>query len=539
MTTSAFPTARQDARRRAKRRRVWQVGLLALVVLAGNAPYLGAWASDQYDTWQSHQPDYMREHGRWDVVADSGSRSIHAAMLRNGKVLLMAGSGNSQANFDAKSFETLLWDPVTNVFEQVPTPWDVFCAGHAFLPDGDLLVAGGTKKYEVLAALSPDGKKHEYQGLKDSYVFDPVTERYEKVGNLTHARWYPTLVTLASGLVVAVSGLDENGDIDPGNTEAYDPTAQLWTEHPELVKEFPTYPSLLLAADGRLFFSGANAGYGPTSLEARQPGLWNLGNNEFQPVHGLEQPEINETAGTVLLPPAQDQRVMFVAGGGIGDTQVATSRTAIVDLDASATPTWEPGPDLTVAKRYPGVVILPDDTVLISGGSQRYRGKDTLTAELFDPATNTLRPAADPHVGRNYHSEYLLLPDGRVAVFGSNPLSDENTFETEVEVYSPPYLYRGERPVVTSAPENLTLGSTVDLAVSQDVSKVRLIRPGAYTHVTDTELRSVALDVVAQADGRVQVSVPTNPNLLPPAWYMLFVTNGDGIPSVATWVHVG
>jgi hypothetical protein len=239
----------------------------------------------------------------------------------------------------------------------------------------------------------------------------------------------------------------------------------------------------------------------------------------------------------VLLPPAQDQRVMFIAGGGVGDTQVATSRTAIVDLDAPV-PAWTPGPDLTVAKRYPGAVILPDDTVLISGGSRNYRGKDTLTAEIFDPVTNTLRPAADPRVGRNYHSEYLLLPDGRVAVFGSNPLSDANIFETRVEVYSPPYLYHGERPVVTAAPEAVTRGSTVDLSVSQEVSKVRLIRPGAYTHVTDTELRSVALDMVAQADGTVRVAVPTNPNLLPAAWYMLFVTNSDGVPSVAKWVHV-
>ncbi|CAO5188786.1 Galactose oxidase-like Early set domain-containing protein [Frankia sp. AiPs1] len=520
-----------------RRRRILQASIIVLVVLAGNFPYVNSWASDRLNEWRSHQPDYMRTNGRWDIVADSGSRSIHAAMLRTGKVLLMAGSGNDKKNFDAKRYETVLWDPVANTFQKIYTPWDLFCAGHAFLPNGDLLIAGGTKAYEVLAQDAPDGKKKEYEGLKDAYLFDPITEHYTKTGFLRHARWYPTLVTLANGAVVAVSGLNEKGDIDPGNTESYDSASASWIEHPELVKEFPTYPSLLLTADGRLFFSGANAGYGPASLEARQSGLWNLTNNNFQPVTGLPLPEVNETAGTVLLAPAQDQKIMFIGGGGVGDTQVATDRTAIVDL-TKPQPVWERGADLSSPKRYPGAVVLPDDTVLVSGGSRRYRAKDTLTAEIYNPTTNTFRKVADPHVGRDYHSEYILLPDGRVAVFGSNPLSDDNTFETRVEVYSPPYLYAGTRPVIRTAPNAVTRGTSLTLKVSQKVAKVRLIRPGAYTHVTDTEQRSVALPIASQADGTVTVSVPTNPNVLPGDYYMLFVDNGAGVPSVASWVHV-
>ncbi|SBW22185.1 galactose oxidase-like domain-containing protein [Protofrankia symbiont of Coriaria ruscifolia] len=523
---------------RVRRRRMIQLGVLLLLIIAGNGPFAASWATAQYAEWQSHQPDYMRGHGRWDIVADSGTRSIHAAMLRTGKVLLMAGSGNDQGNFDAQKFTTVLWDPIANTFADVYTPWDVFCAGHAFLPNGNLLIAGGTKKYELLAQDSPDGKKHEYQGLKDSYIFNPGTERYEKTGELNHARWYPTLVTLADGTVVSVSGLDENGDIDQGNTELFSAATRMWKDHPDLKKVFPTYPSLLLAADGRLFFSGANAGYGPADVSERQPGLWNLADNSFQLVDGLPEPEINETAGTIMLAPAQDQKVMFIAGGGVGDTQDASARTAIVDL-ASPDPTYVSGPNLTKAKRYPGAVVLPDDTVLVSGGSTAYRAKDSLTAEIYHPDTNSFTPAADPHVGRDYHSEYLLLPDGRVAVFGSNPLSDENVFETRVEVYSPPYLYKGERPKISLVPTEITRGSTITVASSQPAAKVRLIRPGAYTHVTDTEQRSVALPIVQQTAGSITLDVPENSNLLPPDWYMLFVTNDEGVPSVATWVHVG
>jgi Domain of unknown function (DUF1929) len=523
---------------RLRRRRMVQGSVIAVLILIGNGPFVTSWAGKQYDDWRSHQLSYEKQYGRWDVVADSAGRSIHAAVLHTGQVLLMAGSGNDQANFNEKKYSTLLWNPTTNVFQSVATPWDVFCAGHSFLPDGQLLIAGGTAKYEILAQDSPTGKQQEFEGLKDTYIFNPDTERYEKVGDLNYARWYPTLVTMPNGAVVAVSGLDDKGNIDNGNTESYDQTTKKWVLHPDLHRVFPTYPSLLVTADGRLFFSGANAGYGPASVQQRQPGLWNLTNNAFQPVKGLPDPEDNETAATVMLAPAQDQKVMFLGGGGVGDSQVATARTAIVDLTKPA-PAWVAGPNLSVAKRYPGAVVLPDDTVLVSGGSKGYRAKDTKTAQIYHPDTNTFTTAADPHIGRDYHSEYLLLPDGRVAVFGSNPLTDNNFFDTHVEIYSPPYIYAGNRPSITSSPQTMKLGTSVTIKASQKIAKVRLIRPGAYTHVTDTEARSVALPITAQANGSIRVSVPSNANLLPPDWYMLFVDNGAGTPSVAQWVHVG
>jgi hypothetical protein len=413
--------------KRKRRRRTLRISALLGAIVLGNGPIIASYASNKYQDWKVHQSSYERRYGRWDVVADSHTRSVHAAMLDTGQVLLMAGSGNDQASFNSKTFRTTLWDPVKNTFTKVTTPWDVFCAGHTFLANGDLLIAGGTSKYEILAQNSPDGKKHEYEGVRDSFLFDPATSRFVRTGYLNHARWYPTLAKAANGTVIAVSGLDQNGNIDNGNTESYDAAKGVWIDHPSLHHIFPTYPSLMLSAGGQMFFSGANAGYGPAATALRQPGLWNLQTGKFTPITGLPQPELNETAGTILLPPAQDQRYMFIGGGGVGDTQNTTARTAIVDLNAK-NPTYVPGPNLSVAKRYPGAVTLPDDTVLISGGSKGYRVKDTKTAEIYNVATNTFSEAASPHVGRDYHSEYILLPDGRVAVFGSNPLSDTNTF---------------------------------------------------------------------------------------------------------------
>jgi len=526
-----------------RQRRTVRLGVGLIALAAVNAPLLAPGLSAAYTSHQEHRPAVEASRGVWDITGDTGSRTVHAVVLHTGKVLLMAGSGNSQSAFDAKSFTTTLWDPATNTTRTVRTPWDVFCAGHSFLSNGDVLIAGGTKKYELLPGQQDPSrgttvdKKQEFEGLKDSYVFHVATSTYVKVGDLNSARWYPTLLTLPGDKVLAVSGLDAKGKINAGTTEEYDPTTRRWVLTPALNRYFPTYPGLTLMADGRIFYSGANAGYGSATV-GRQPGLWDLTDNTFQAVPGLPDAGDNETSTSVLLAPAQKQEVMIVGGGGVGDSRRATARTAVADL-AAPEPHYVPGPALAAAKRYVGAVTLPDDTLLLTGGSTGYRKDDSRTAQLYDPATGRMTSVAAPHVGRDYHSESILLPDGRVATFGSNPLDATNSFEQRIEIYSPAYLFHGPRPVLSAVPTQVPLGSTVLLRSSRHLSRLRLIRPAAVTHDTDTEQRSVAVPLLAQAGGTVAARVPANPDLLPPDWYMLFGVDDRGVPSVASWVQIG
>jgi Domain of unknown function (DUF1929) len=520
-----------------------RLGVGAAALIAANAPLLAPGLAAAGASYQQHTHNAEAADGVWDIVGNTHSRTIHAVVLHTGKVLLMAGSGNDQAQFDAKSFTTMLWDPAANQTQQVATPWDVFCAGHSFLSNGDVLIAGGTKKYEVLPGQQDPARgtkadsKQEFAGLKDSYIFNVETSSYVKVGDLNEARWYPTLLTLPGDKVLAVSGLDDKGVIDEGHTEVYNPTTRTWALTSALNRYFPTYPGLTLMADGRIFYSGANAGYGSATV-GRQPGLWNLTNNTFAPVQGLPDAGDNETSTSVLLAPAQTQKVMIVGGGGIGSSPQATARTAIATMSVQ-NPAYVAGPDLAAAKRYVGAVTLPDDTLLLTGGSTGYRTHDSRTTQIFDPAANTMTTVAAPHVGRDYHSESILLPDGRVATFGSNPLNATNSFEQRIEIYSPSYLFRGPRPTLSAVPTQVPLGSTMLLKSSQQLTKLRLIRPAAVTHNTDTEQRSVALNTVGQANGTVLAQVPGNANLLPPDWYMLFGDNASGVPSVASWVQIG
>ncbi|MFF8590720.1 galactose oxidase-like domain-containing protein [Streptomyces sp. NPDC015220] len=637
-------------------RRARRLGIGAVVVLAlagTNGPWLYRFGAERYHRYEIDRPGYKAANGHWDVVEfpeEYRQDTIHAVLLHTGKVLLVAGSGNNQANFDAKRFDSRVWDPVRGTVEKVPTPDDLFCTGHTQLADGSILIAGGTKRYEKLKGdvtkagglmivhnenpdkpitlpagtrftgktngrtfvskdpvLVPRAKKNfdgatgrflgntpglgriyvealasgtayetgtqdnyrvrgltgadarntygiaqklaldkkDFQGIRDTYEFDPVAERYIRVDPMHEARWYPTLTTLGDGRVLGVSGLDDIGQLVPGKNEIFDPRTRKWTYTPR-IRQFPTYPALFLMEDGRIFYSGSNAGYGPDDT-GRDPGVWDVASNRFTEVPGMSDANMLETSGTVLLPPAQDERYLVIGGGGVGESGLSSERTRLVDLKA-ANPRFTDGPSLGKGTRYPQSSILPDDSVLVSGGSEDYRGRgdsDILQARLYDPGTNTFRRVADPLVGRDYHAGSLLLPDGRVMFFGSDPLYGDKantrpgSFEQRIEIYTPPYLYRDSRPTLSGGPRTVARGASATFTSrhAATIRKARLIRPSASTHVTDVDQRSIALDFRTSGD-KVTVTVPGNRNLVQSGWYMLFVVDDRGTPSTARWVRV-
>ncbi|MFG2134192.1 galactose oxidase-like domain-containing protein [Streptomyces sp. NPDC048751] len=639
------------SRRRARR---LAIGTAVVLALAGmNGPWVYRFSTEQYHQYKINRPEYKAANGHWEIVEfpkEYRQNTIHAALLHTGKILLVAGSGNNQDNFDAKRFDTRIWDPVARTIKKVRTPNDLFCTGHTQLANGNLLIAGGTKRYEKLKGdvtkagglmivhnENPDkpitlpagtrfrgkengktfvskdpvvveratknfdkksgkflgntpglgriyveaqksGTKYEtgtqdnyriqgltgvdarntygiaqklaldkkdFQGIRDAYEFDPVAEKYIKVDPMKEARWYPTLTTLSDGKILSVSGLDDIGQLVPGKNEVFDPKTKKWTYTPK-ERQFPTYPALFLMQNGKIFYSGSNAGYGPADV-GREPGIWDVATNRFTKLPGLSDAKLMETSGTVLLAPAQDERYMVIGGGGVGESRFSSEKTRIIDLK-SDDPRFADGPSLGKGTRYPQASVLPDDTVLVSGGSEDYRGRgdsNILEARIYHPDTNTLDRVADPLVGRNYHSGSILLPDGRVMFFGSDSLYGDaaNTkpgkFEQRIEIYTPPYLYRHSRPSLGSGPKTIPRGGsgTFTSRHASSIKKVRLIRPSASTHVTDVDQRSIALDFTVAGD-KVTVTVPRNRNLVQGGWYMLFADDERGTPSKARWVRV-
>jgi hypothetical protein len=187
-------------------------------------------------------------------------------------------------------------------------------------------------------------------------------------------------------------------------------------------------------------------------------------------------------------------------------------------------------------------VLLPDRTVCVSGGGQMGEtvAAAQLQAEIYTPATNSFHAAATALVPRLYHSVALLLPDARVITAGSNPNRRDD--ELRLELFHPPYLFRGPRPFIEAAPDRVTYGERIQIGTpnAQDVKWVQLVKPLAVTHSCDTEQRLVDLPVVRGSRHlcRLDVRLPREPGILPPGWYMLFLTNNDGVPSHAHWVQV-
>jgi hypothetical protein len=395
--------------------------------------------------------------------------------------------------------------------------------------------------------------KQDYRGDNHTYEFDPISEKYIRTGDMKEDRWYPSLPVLSNGDVLAVSGLDGAGIITE-TTERYSPESKKWSWGPN--QEFPTYPALFRTNNPDvLFFSGSNAGYGPQD-KGREPGFWNLKDDVFKPVKGLRNPDIVETSASVVLPPkkgsndgSQSSRIMIAGGGGIGESPLVTNRTDIIDL-SELEPTYKPGPDLPEQARYINMTVLPTDEVFASGGTRDYRSKGNsyvYKTSLIDTTANQSKLMANEPVGRGYHSGSLLLPDGRVLTFGNDPLyKDENNtkqgkFEQRIGIFTPPQLFGKDRPVIENKINNIEArrGDKVEFNLSSrsKISYARLIPPSSSTHVTNIEQRSVGV-VVTQNGNSIKVRMPTDANLLPRGWYMLFLVADNGAPSVAKMVQI-
>jgi len=318
--------------------------------------------------------------------------------------------------------------------------------------------------------------------------------------------------------------------------------------------------------DGELFYTGShvlgnNVSSGADIYDIRQI-LNPTGSDPISKITGLQDTpggpagtDMTDQSMAILLPPAQSQRVMLMGGGNVNYSVPAVRLTDLIDLfPASGTPAYTPGPLLptgtavvngtlqpetsTEGKMYVSMVILPNGMVFETGGALINREDPVYEASMYNPATNKFTPgmATDP-VPRTYHSSAFLLPDGRVMAIGNNP--GDGSFDMRISVYSPPYLFHGARPQITSlASTQWGYGKTEQITVNQEVVSAELIRPSAVTHSSDPNQRYVALPMTVSGNN-IGLNVTNNPNIAPPGWYMLFVTNANGVPSVAKWVHLG
>jgi hypothetical protein len=502
--------------------------------------------------------------GQWELLSfNSEVLAIHAALLRTGKVLFFSGSGNNTARVAAHDFgdvaagmyTSVVWDPQAPAgqnFTHPPTirrqdgrPFDFFCGGDTFLADGRVLSAGGTQNYNAGNDL----------GQWEVAIFDPATEQWSPAPRMAHGRWYPQLLMLPDGNILTVSGKNEDtGDLNP-LFEIYDAGRGQWVHHnPPDAPDFrglPFYAHLFLMADGRVFFSGGRMDddrFQPAGIMAFAPDRI-----DFQLVPAVVDATLRNQSSSVLLPPAQDQRVMIIGGGPNDDRTSATGSTEIVHLEGP-NPAYRLAMPLSLPRIHLNAVLLPDRTVFVSGGAiiHEETGQPPiarLQSEIYDPLTETWQPAAVASIVRMYHSVALLLPDGRVATASGNPppygqrapwQPPQPNEELRIEMYKPPYLFAPARPAIGQVAGEWRYGEQVDIDCAQagSIRWAELIRSGVTTHAFDNSQRLVDLPIAARRAGRLTVQAPATANIAPPGWYMLFLVDQNRIPSTSTWIHL-
>jgi hypothetical protein len=461
---------------------------------------------------------------------------IRLDLLRNGKVLIVAGSENDPNKHSQGSSKAAVWDLAAQAIPAQQMLWDVFCNGGTFLDDGRCMVVGGTAEYDP------------FYGEPRLTVFDPLTNKFNQLHSMAHGRWYATAITLGDGRILTFSGLNETGATNQ-TVEVYKVAPDTvgpagWSPPYDAGFSPPLYPWLHLLPNGTIFYSGgsANSKFFDLSVAEQHPTTpgagWTSGPTTF---YGLDR-----TYGySVLLPllPSNNYapRVMILGGG----TNGATATTEIVDL-SQTTPAWAFSGNMPSGARVQGnAVLLPNGQVLALGGSVRDEDVNsaTLGADLYDPATGLWSSAGICSYARLYHSSAILLPDATVVSVGSNP--QRGTYEQHIEVYSPAYLFNADgtwatRPVIQSTPASIGYGSgtfQVQTPDALNINSVVLARPGSDTHAFNMEQRLVGL-AFTSSSGVLTVNLPPNSNVAPPGYYMLFILNSAGVPSMASFVQV-
>jgi galactose oxidase len=432
--------------------------------------------------------------GKWSAPFSWPIIGLHLHLLRTGKVLTWGKFG-----------DPYVWDPSAKTFAAEPAPSWIFCSGHAFLPDGRLLVSGGH--------ISDD------HGIPDANLFDPATLTWSTGPAMKKGRWYPTTTILANGEAVTLAGRDQGG-LAATIPEVW--TGSSWRSLTSAGRSLPYYPRTFLAPNGKVFYAGE---------QQMSRYLSTAGTGSWTDV-GLRKYGVRDYGSAVMYQPG---KILYVGGG-------RTTKTAeTIDLNDPG-PTWQWTGSMAYPRRHLNATILPTGQVLVTGGTSGTGFSDEAqavhAAELWDPATGKWTMLASNSVIRVYHSTTLLLRDGRVLHTGSGDAAG-NANHYDAEIFSPPYLFKGARPYISSGPVTVNYGETflVGTANPSSITRVTWIRLGSVTHAFDSNQRFNEL-AFTQAGSGLSVTAPANANLAPPGHYMLFILNGNGVPSVARIIRI-
>ncbi len=510
------------------------------------------------------------------ITPSSEILAIHAALLpigAKGKVIILGGDehNSAQAGRDSSPADpaqvdnTRVYDVDTKTISGSTSPTtDVFCSGHAFLGDGRLVIGGGTESWEE--GQGPGGGHvhglGSFGGHQACWVYNYLQNTWERIadfnfdgalGKTGGGRWYPTLVTLSNGDLIAFSGHPSRRSDHWHNNnipERYSQASKKWDWIKPTADEITFYPRIHLIKGGLLFICAVEDGtsrfYNPSTGDFE-------GSSTASP-GGIYDGWDNTSVMLPLLP-NEDYRARILMSDGINPLKI--------DLGA-ASPSWQNAGARTGAaagriRKWGISTILPDGKIVVFGGVDNSNADATkvLEPEVYDPGidwnTGTYsapetwesQPADPNGVARNYHSTNLLLPDGSLFTAGSshdaNSGDPATTGEMRMVIFKPDYFDNPARPDLDSTALSTSYAKQIRIETPQanSIQRVALIRNGSSTHAFNPDQRYVGLNFDHLDNNTLIATIPNDSSVLPPGYYMLWIIDNNGFPcKLAKFIRV-
>jgi len=482
--------------------------------------------------------------GAWTAVIPMPNLPVAAALLPNGKVLTW--SSNNDFTFEGdigaarSQTRTALFDPITltSKFRIVTnTLSDMFCPGTAMLADGRLLVNGGSS--------SPS-----------TNIYDPWADAWSAAAPMNISRGYNASVMLTDGSVMTLGGswsgaprerIGEVWSADSG-----------WSLRPGISAKPITGPDpedialgrvnrgdnhmwLFSVGDGLIFHAGPSA---------QMSWITTSGDGAIASA-GLRADDPYSINGQAVM--YDVGKILKTGGAPAYQNAAATTNTYVIDINDAVADLNNPvvvraTAPMAYPRSFANGVVLPSGQVFIVGG-QTFAAlfsddRAVLIPELWDPVRETFSQMKPMQIPRVYHSTALLLPDARVFVAGSGMCGGCTADHENAEIFSPPYLFNPNgtpaiRPNIKAAPAATLLGSTITVTADTQRLSFELLRMSATTHTVNNDQRRIPLATAANPNNSYDLTVPSDPGVVPPGYYMLFAINAQGTPSVARTIKIG
>ncbi len=466
-----------------------------------------------------------------------------AVLLPNDKVLTFSGvaaDGFTTDTTNGGRTQVSILDVGNGVHagrrEVAETGHEMFCTGLSVLADGRVVINGGS-------------------GGSNTTIYDPRSDTFSTGPQMAIPRGYQTSVTLSDGRVFALGGswsgarTDKDGEVMSAAGTSWARLSGV-TADSILTPDWQGWPRqdnhawLFSTSGGRVFHAGPSTQmnwFGTSGDGTTTP----AGDRADAPVM-MNGNAVMYDAGRILAVGGAPNYEEF----NDDTARWATRRAYTIDVTAGfgqPVGVRRVG-DMSQPRTFANSVVLPDGSVVVTGGQQRakpFTDTDAVrVAEVWDPGTGLFTELAAEAIPRTYHSFSLLLADGRVMAGGGGLCWTCATNHPDVEILTPPYLLRADgtlrkRPAITGGvPDQVSAGATLTITTDKPVASFALVRVGTSTHSVNSDQRRVALTPVPAGQNAYQVTIPADRGTTVPGPWLLFALDQHGTPSVGAWTRI-